>query len=54
MCQQCQVDDNWITTTIIIIFIADPTGNMTVTIWNDPVIFPVTGPSVLSAANQNA
>jgi len=23
-------------------------------IWHDPVIFPVIGPSVLSAANQNA
>jgi len=22
--------------------------------WHDPVIFPVIGPSVLSAANQNA
>jgi len=23
-------------------------------IWHDPVLFPVIGPSVLSAANQNA
>jgi len=23
-------------------------------LWHDPVIFPVIGPSVLSAANQNA
>jgi len=44
-------------------FIANRTSNTTVTgsfcirysrIWHDPVIFPVIGPSVLSAANQNA
>ena len=44
-------------------FIANRTCNTTLTgsccirysrIWHDPVIFPVIGPSVLSAANQNA
>jgi len=45
------------------LFIANRTCNTMVTgsfcirysqIWHDPVIFPVIGPSVLSAANQNA
>jgi len=44
-------------------FIANRTCNTTVTgsfciryslIWHDPVIFPMIGPSVLNAANQNA
>jgi len=45
------------------VFIANRTCNTTVTgsfrirysrIWHDPAIFPVIGPSVLRAANQNA
>jgi len=47
----------------LLFVIANRTSNTTVTgscsiryslIWHDPVIFPVIGPSVLSAASQNA